>query len=235
MLRAITGSITLSSKLPDAPANAIAASLPITWAQTIRVASGITGLTLPGMMLDPGCRSGRWISASPVVGPLAIQRRSLQIFTSPTAYGAQHAAELDDGVRPPCASKWSRASVNDSPVASLSRWIVRAAKSGGALMPVPTAVPPSGSSRTRGSTDSDPLAGAVDDRGVAGELLAEGDRGGVHQVGAAGLDGVGELLGLAQRGRRGVSRGRSAGRSAPSVGGDVDRGREGVVGGLRRR
>ena len=86
MLRAITGSITFSSKLPEAPANVIAASLPITCAHTISVASGMTGLTLPGMMLDPGWRSGRWISARPVVGPLAIQRRSLQIFTSPTAY-----------------------------------------------------------------------------------------------------------------------------------------------------
>ena len=84
-LRASTGSITLSSKLPEAPATVIAVSLPITWAQTWRVASGITGLTLPGMMLDPGWRSWRWISASPAVGPQPIQRRSLQILTSPTA------------------------------------------------------------------------------------------------------------------------------------------------------
>ena len=65
MLRAITGSMTLSSKAPDAPATVMAVSLPITWAQAIRVASGRTGLTLPGMMLDPGWRSGRWISPSP--------------------------------------------------------------------------------------------------------------------------------------------------------------------------
>ena len=84
-LRAITGIITLSSKLPLAPAWATVASLPITWAHTIRVASGRTGLTLPGMMLDPGCRSGRWISARPVVGPEDIQRRSLQILVRPTA------------------------------------------------------------------------------------------------------------------------------------------------------
>ena len=84
-LRAITGSITFSSKLPEAPAKVIAASLPITWAHTWSVASGITGLTLPGMMLDPGWRSCRWISARPAVGPLPIQRRSLQIFTRPTA------------------------------------------------------------------------------------------------------------------------------------------------------
>ena len=84
-LRAISGSITLSSKLPVAPAKATAASLPITWAATWIVASGSTGFTLPGMIELPGCRSGRKISPSPVRGPEPIQRRSLAIFTRPTA------------------------------------------------------------------------------------------------------------------------------------------------------
>ena len=79
-LRAITGSITLSSKLPAAPPKATAASLPMTWATTWQTASGMTGLTLPGMIDEPGCRSGRWISASPVRGPEDIQRRSLAIL-----------------------------------------------------------------------------------------------------------------------------------------------------------
>jgi len=83
--RPMTGIMTFSSKAPEAPANATVASLPITWAHTIRVASGTTGLTLPGMMLDPGCRSGRYSSPRPARGPEPIQRRSLQIFTSPTA------------------------------------------------------------------------------------------------------------------------------------------------------
>ncbi len=81
----ITGSITLSSNDPEAPATVIVVSLPMTRAQAIRVASGMTGLTLPGMMLDPGCRSGRRISPSPVRGPEPIQRRSLQILLSDTA------------------------------------------------------------------------------------------------------------------------------------------------------
>ena len=97
-LRAITGICTLSSKLPDAPAHATAASLPITCAHTISVASGRTGLTLPGMMLDPGCRSGRWISASPVVGPEESQRRSLQILVRPTAIVRSTPRELDERV-----------------------------------------------------------------------------------------------------------------------------------------
>ena len=95
---AITGIITLSSKLPAAPAQAIVASLPTTRAQTISVASGRTGLTLPGMMLDPGWRSGRWISARPVVGPDDIQRRSLQIFVRPTAIVRSTPDELDERV-----------------------------------------------------------------------------------------------------------------------------------------
>ena len=53
-LLAIKGSITFSSKLPDCPAMVIAASLPMTCAATIATASGITGLTLPGMIEEPG-------------------------------------------------------------------------------------------------------------------------------------------------------------------------------------
>ena len=80
-MRPITGSITLSSKLPAAPPNATAASLPMTCAQTWLTASQMTGLTLPGMIDEPGCRSGIEISASPARGPEFISRRSLQIFT----------------------------------------------------------------------------------------------------------------------------------------------------------
>lgn len=84
-LRAITGSITFSSKLPDWPATAMVASLPITWAATMAVASGITGLTLPGMIEDPGCKPCSSISPRPASGPEFIQRRSLAIFISATA------------------------------------------------------------------------------------------------------------------------------------------------------
>ena len=49
------GIITLSSKLdPSALAQVIVASLPTTWAATIMTASGMTGLTLPGMIELPG-------------------------------------------------------------------------------------------------------------------------------------------------------------------------------------
>ena len=68
------------------------------------------------MMLDPGCRSGRWISASPVVGPLPIQRRSLQILVRPTAIVRSTPLSSTSESRVPWASKWSRASVNSCPV-----------------------------------------------------------------------------------------------------------------------
>src|SRR5437588_8544564 len=84
-LRAITGSITLSSKLPAEPPNATAASLPTTCDTTWHTASGSTGLTLPGMIDEPGCRSGMKISARPVRGPDDIQRRSLAHLYSDTA------------------------------------------------------------------------------------------------------------------------------------------------------
>ena len=59
----MSGSMTLSSKFPLWPAMVMVASLPMTWAATIVTLSAITGLTLPGMMEEPGCTSGRAISA----------------------------------------------------------------------------------------------------------------------------------------------------------------------------
>ena len=72
--------MTLSSrKLPVWP-KATVASLPTTRATTIVRLSMITGLTLPGMMLDPGWVSGRASSAMPARGPIPISRRSEAIF-----------------------------------------------------------------------------------------------------------------------------------------------------------
>jgi hypothetical protein len=151
MLRAITGSMTLSSKLPAPPANATVASLPTTCAHTWHNASGMTGFTLPGMMLDPGCRSGRKISVSPVRGPDPIHRMSLATLYSDIAMVRSWPLVSTSPSRAPCASKWSRASVSGSPVAVATSAMTRAENPAGVLMPVPTAVPPSGSSASRGS------------------------------------------------------------------------------------
>ena len=66
---------------------------------------------------------------------------------------------------------------------------------------MPVAVPPSGICATCGSALRTRAGAEPDLRGVAGELLAERDRHRVHQVGAAGLDDVLELVGLGRERR----------------------------------
>ena len=81
----ITGLNTFSSKLPWLPATVTVTSLPKTWQATMVMASDWVGLTLPGMIDDPGSFSGRVSSPSPLRGPLPSQRMSLAIFMSDTA------------------------------------------------------------------------------------------------------------------------------------------------------
>ena len=210
-LRAITGIATLSSKLPLAPATVTAASLPITWAQTISVASGSTGLTLPGMMLDPGCRSGRWISARPVVGPEDIQRRSLQILVRPTAMVLQHAAELDEGVAGALGLEvvarlgellaGGLGEHLDHPGGEPGRGVDAGADGGAAQRQL----------ADPGEHAVEPLGGVPHRGGVPAELLAEHHRRGVHQVGAAGLHQAGELVGLGGQAALERRRARAAG------------------------
>ena len=58
----------------------IATSLPNTCAASIVTASLCVGLTLPGMIDEPGSFSGMLISPMPLRGPLASQRTSLAIL-----------------------------------------------------------------------------------------------------------------------------------------------------------
>ena len=171
-------------------AHATVASLPMTRAHTMSTASGMTGLTLPGMIDEPGCRSGMCSSPRPVFGPEPIQRRSLQIFVRDTAMVRSAPDASTRPSRLACASKWSRASVIGSSVSSCEQLDDELREAGGVLMPVPTAVPPSGTSATRGSAERTRSMPRRTWRGVAAELLAEGDRRRVHEVGAAGLDDV---------------------------------------------
>ena len=41
--------------------------------------SAITGLTLPGILLEPGCTAGNRISSRPVAGPEDMRRKSFAI------------------------------------------------------------------------------------------------------------------------------------------------------------
>ena len=97
-LRAITGSITSRSKLPCVPANVIAVSLPITWAATITVASGSTGFTLPGMIDEPGCRSGSEISPMPGARPGTHPAKVVGDLHQRHGNGAQRPGRLDKGI-----------------------------------------------------------------------------------------------------------------------------------------
>ena len=71
--------------MPCEAAKPMAVSLPMTCTATIVTASHCVGLTLPGMMEDPGCIRGRFISWKPVRGPEDNNRKSLQIFDIFTA------------------------------------------------------------------------------------------------------------------------------------------------------
>ena len=231
----ITGIATLSSKLPVAPAQAIVASLPITRAPTMMTASGMTGLTLPGMIDEPGCRSGMCSSPRPVFGPDPIQRRSLQILVSETAMTRRAPDASTSPSRAPCASKWSFASVIGSPESAASdgddllreaRRGVDAGADGGAAE---RNLGDAGERRPAIALDAEPHLARV-----AAELLAEGDRGRVHEVGAAGLHGALPQLGLLlERDGEVVERGDEVADEGARDG-DVHRGREHVVRRLRR-
>ena len=64
---------------------AIVVSFPITCAETMVTDSGITGFTFPGIIDDPGWTSGSIISPIPARGPDPSHRKSLAIFSIPTA------------------------------------------------------------------------------------------------------------------------------------------------------
>ena len=145
-MRAITGSITFSSSTPSPPPRVTAASFPITCAATWIVTSRITGLTFPGMMEEPGCSDGREISPIPHRGPDDRSRRSWAIFIRDAATPFSAPLAATSGSCAPIASNRFSAGRNGIPVARAISAIVRAANSGWAFNPVPTAVPPSGSS-----------------------------------------------------------------------------------------
>ena len=85
----------------------MAVSLPMTCADTCITTSGSTGLTLPGMIDEPFCSSGRKISPSPQRGPLPIQAMSLAILVRETATTLSAPDTSTRASRAPCASNGS--------------------------------------------------------------------------------------------------------------------------------
>ena len=150
---------TFSSKLPWLAAMPTATSLPITWAATMVTCSHWVGLTLPGMMEEPGSFSGIVISPRPSRGPLASHRISLAIFirSAASAFSAPWAKTISSlDVR---AWNLFSAVTKGRPVFSAIFAAERESKPSGAFSPVPTAVPPrardsSGFSASRSSSSS---------------------------------------------------------------------------------
>src|SRR6202171_11182 len=77
---ASTGLYTFSSKCPWLPATVTVVWLPNTWQQTMVSASHWVGLTLPGMIDEPGSFSGSESSPRPERGPEPNRRISLAIL-----------------------------------------------------------------------------------------------------------------------------------------------------------
>ena len=169
----------------------------------------------------------------PQRGPEASQRMSLAILVRETAI-VLSAPEP----RPPRPWRPGLRS-GSAPARTGGRCASRAARSplgesGGELSPVPTAVPPSGSSARRGLTAREPRRAVAHLRRVARELLPQADRHRVLQVGAADLHDVVELARLRAPARRPAARAPARGPRRSRRGRDVDRGRNDVVGGLPR-
>ena len=110
------GRIAFSSKLPCEPAKATAVSSPMTWMHTITIASHWVGLTLPGMIEQPGSLAGSISSPRPQRGPEASQRMSLAIFIRPTASPRNVAPAATIASEPPWASNLFGAVTNGLPV-----------------------------------------------------------------------------------------------------------------------
>ena len=72
--------------------------------QTITIASHWVGLTLPGMMDEPGSFSGKSSSPRPQRGPEASQRMSLAIFIKATASPRSAAIAATMASSEPCAA-----------------------------------------------------------------------------------------------------------------------------------
>ena len=123
-----------------------ATSLPITCAQTIVIASGCVGFTLPGMIDEPGSFSGSRSSPSPARGPEPSMRMSFATFISETAIVFSWPESSTCASCAASASNLFGAVTKGSPVSFAISVAMRTANSGCEFSPVPTAVPPSASS-----------------------------------------------------------------------------------------
>ena len=157
------------------------------------------------MIEEPGSFSGRRSSPRPARGPEPSQRTSLAIFMRSVASVLRAPEAKVVAPWPARPTNLLGIETKGRPVSSAIRAATRSANSGWALRPVPTAVPPRAISWRPGQRRPEPGEVAVEHRHVAGELLAEGERHGVLEVGPADLHDPRPGLGL---GVEGVAQGR---------------------------
>src|SRR5471032_483824 len=105
--------------------------------QTITIASHWVGLTLPGMIEEPGSFSGKSNSPNPQRGPDASQRMSFAIFINATANPRNAAIAATIASSEPCAANLLGAVTKGQPVNSAILAAISTLKFGGALIPVP--------------------------------------------------------------------------------------------------
>ena len=191
------------------------------------------GLTLPGMIDEPGSFAGSRSSPRPLRGPEPAQRMSLAIFIKAQASRRNPPEAATTASCAASAANLFGAETNGNPVSSEIVFAQRSPNSGGAFRPVPTAVPPMASSYRPGSDPSiTPIAPSSWGH-VTGELLTQCQRYGVLQMCAADLDDAVELLlfgrqcitQVTQRGQQALDQ-----HAGP---GDMHCGGKGIVRGLR--
>ena len=192
----MTGLLTFSSKLPRAPATATAVSLPSTWMQTIIMASLWVGLTLPGMIEDPGSLAGSTSSPSPLRGPEPSQRMSSAILVERAGQRAKGGARPDERVVRGEGGELVGGGHEGQPgqLGDLG---------GHPLGELGVRVEPGADGRAPGGQLVEAGEGlleapevGVELGDVARELLAQREGDGVHQVGPADLGHLVERLGL---------------------------------------
>ena len=132
---------------PATRRSATVASLPKTRAATWFTDSHSTGLTLPGMIDEPACSSGSSSSASPADGPLGEQPDVVGDLGQRHGDPAQPGRRLGQRALPALLHHRVGARPQRQPGLGGERGDDRRRRTpAGALIPVPTAVPPSGSS-----------------------------------------------------------------------------------------
>ncbi len=114
----------------------------MTWAQTMVSASACVGLTLPGMIEEPGSFAGRISSPRPQRGPEPSRRMSLAIFISEAARTLSAPEASTTASCAASASNLLGAVTKGRPVSFATAWANWTSKPARAFNPVPTAVPP---------------------------------------------------------------------------------------------